>query len=246
MLKGKTAVVTGTARGIGKAVAEDFARNGADVFVCARTQTDQFAGWCRELSTKYNVRIIPLFFDLRDEAMVKAAFGQIRSQKCPVDILANVAGYVMNANFQMTGMGNMQELFEINFFSQIRFTQYIVKLMMKKRSGSIINIGSTGGIDANAGRMAYNAGKAAVMTASRTLARETGPYGIRVNAVAPGLTDTDMAREYTPADVLERELSATCLGRMGNPEEVAHVVTFLASDLSSYVTGQVWRVDGGM
>ena len=243
MLEGKTAVVTGTNRGLGKAIAEDFAKNGANLFVCARTKTDEFESWGRKLSESFGVEVHPLYFDLCDAEAMKAAFSEIRSSKKQIDVLANVAGTVFSANFQMTSIDKMKSLFDVNLFSQIQFTQYILKLMTRQKAGSIIFIASSGGIDGNPGRTAYNASKAGVISASQTLAREVGKNGIRVNAIAPGLMDTDMARDNTPEDVMEREITGTCLGRIGKPEELAHVVTFLGSDLASYVTGQVWRVD---
>lgn len=246
MLKEKNAIVTGANRGIGNAIVEDFACNGANIFACARTETEGFKNWCNELEKKYQVEITPLFFDLNDEAAVKGAFQTIKSSGKKIDILANVAGCTFNANVQMTSIKKMEELFETNLFSQIRLTQYILKLMTRQKSGSIVFIASSAGLDDNAGRSAYNASKAGVISVARTLSKEVGGMGIRVNAIAPGLTDTDMARDFTPEDIFENEIQKTSLKRIGKPEEIAHVATFLGSDLSSFVTGQVWRVDGGM
>ena len=146
----------------------------------------------------------------------------------------------------MTSMKILKEIFQVNFFSQTIFTQYIIKLMMKKKMGSIIYISSSSAIDSNIGRSAYSASKAALISQSNTLSKELGTFNIRVNTIAPGLTDTDMMKENTPPDLLKEVISNTSLKRLGEPNEIANVILFLASDLSSFVTGQVIRVDGGM
>lgn len=246
MLKGKNAIITGANRGIGKAIVKDYAENGANVFACARKKTEEFEKWCCDLSRKNSVEIIPVYFDMASGDEIKNAYKYIKEKKMPIDVLVNVAGVVFNANFQMTSIGKIQELFQINFYSQLQITQYVLKMMTKQKSGSVIFLSSSGAIDGNAGRTAYNSSKAAIISSALTLSKEVGMYGIRVNVIAPGLIDTDMARNYTPDKVMERELQLTCLKRLGSAKELAHVASFLGSDLSSFVTGQVWRVDGGM
>jgi 3-oxoacyl-[acyl-carrier protein] reductase len=245
LLHGKNAVITGCAHGIGKAILELFAANGANIWACAHTKTDEFEVMTRSLSEQYHVEIRPLFFDLHDQEQVKSAAKSITSQKLPVDILVNNAGITYNALFLMSSMEKVREVFEINFFAPFLFSQYLAKAMMKQRKGSIINISSSAGIDGNAGRSVYGASKAAVICATKAMAAELGESGVRVNSIAPGITRTTMLSSMTEK-VIEETVQQTNMKRMGDPEDIARAVLFLASDLSSYVTGQVLRVDGGM
>tara|TARA_B100001287_G_C22391065_1_gene393338 strand:- start:192 stop:632 length:441 start_codon:yes stop_codon:yes gene_type:complete len=146
----------------------------------------------------------------------------------------------------MTKGSDLKKIFEINFFSVTNFTQKIIKGMVKNKKGSIVYISSTSGIDNNLGRNAYSSTKAAIISQSQTLSRELGRYNIRVNTLAPGLTDTDMMNNNTPKNLLENVVSNLSLKRIASTEEIANSVLFLSSDLSSYITGQTIRVDGGM
>ncbi len=249
MLAGKNIIVTGARRGIGKAIVKRAAENGANVWACARRhegmETD-FEEECQRLSVENEVTVKPVFFDLVSKDEMRDAARLIKDTGLSVDGLVNVAGVVLNANFNMTSMEKQQELFTVNYFSQVQWTQYILKTMMRQKKGCIVNIASSGGLDFNPGRSAYNASKAAWAAASGTLAREMGRYGIRVNTVAPGLIDTDMARNNTPEQIFQETIQNTALGRIGMPEEIANAVIFLLSDFASYITGQILRVDGGM
>lgn len=246
LLKGKAAVVTGCNRGIGKAILEVFARNGANIWACVRRSDDRFADYVTKLESETGVTISPVYFDLADGEQMRAGVKTIMSAKQPVDVLVNNAGIIYTSLFQMTPVDKMKEVFEINFFSQMVLTQYITRIMTRQKSGSIINLSSSAAIEGNEGRTAYAASKAAMICSTKVMARELGEYNIRVNAIAPGLTNTDMMIESTPEDALESTLQRTCMKRVGRPEEIANAVLFLASDLSSYMTGQVLCLDGGM
>jgi 3-oxoacyl-[acyl-carrier protein] reductase len=246
LLKGKNAIITGCNRGIGKAILELFAKNGADIWACVRRQTDEFDTFISELMETYQIQITPIYFDLSDYDQIKAGAKTIVSQKKNVDILVNNAGITYNALFQMTTLEKLEDVFKVNYFSQVLFTQYIAKMMVRQKSGSIVNISSSAAIDANSGRSAYGASKAAVICTSKAMAAELGDKGIRVNVVAPGITSTDMVSESMSQDIIDETVNQTNLKRMGLPNDIAEAVLFLASDLSAYMTGQVLRVDGGM
>lgn len=245
LLKDKVALVTGCNRGIGKAILETFAQNGAGVWACARKETAGFTSFMEALRSKYNAKISPLYFDLSDEASVKEQLTPLVINKEKIDVLVNNAGIAHGNFFQMTPLHTIKEVFEINFFSQLLVTQLIARIMLKQKSGSIINMVSVAGIDGDAGYAAYGSSKAALLFATKTLSKEYASYQVRVNAIAPALTDTDMAglmEEKAKAHAID----SSAMNRMATPQEIADTALFLASDLSSFITGQVIRVDGGM
>ena len=246
MLKGKNAIITGCNRGIGKAILTLFAENGAGIWACTRGPDEGFSTYAASLSEQYSVSIKEIHFDLSDREQIKAGAKQITADKLPIDILVNNAGAIHTAAFLMTSMDKMQEMFELNYLGHMQFAQAISRQMLRKRRGSIINLASSAAIEGNEGRVAYAGAKAAIMASSKVMARELGPAGIRVNAIAPGLTQTDMMANSTPEDALKTTIERLSLRRVGEPSEIAGAVLFLASDLSSYVTGQTLSVDGGM
>ena len=245
LLQEKTAVITGCNRGIGKAVLETFAENGADIFACVRKESDEFSNVAARLSEKTGVSITPVFFDFTESEQVKAGIKTILSSKKQIDILVNNAGVASGSFFQMTSLKDLKQVFEINFFSQILFTQGISRYMTRFKTGSIINIASTAGLIGDAGMTSYGSSKAALMFATKTMATELGEKNIRVNAIAPSITKTDMF-DQMEEKARSKLINASALKRPAEAVEVANVALFLASDLSSYVTGQVLRVDGGL
>jgi len=244
MLRGKTAIITGSAKGIGRAILKIFAENGADIYAHARAETPEFLSEIEQLSESHNVKITPFCFDLNDYDSMKVKIKDLFSSKQTIDILVNNAGIIGDpSSFLMTSIEKMKSLFEINFFAQMALTQYIVRIMMKK-GGNIINISSITAIDGE-NQLDYSSSKAALIGATRRLARELASYKIRVNAIAPGIIETDMSDKIS-LEFKEKVISNTFMKRTGNTQEIAGPVLFLASDLSSFITGQVLRVDGGM
>ncbi len=246
LLKNKNAVITGCNKGIGKKVLEVFSANQANIFACVRNTSDDFVKFTSDLQKRYNNKIYIIKLDLSNETNLKTAAQEIISKNIPIHILVNNAASIHTALFQMTPLSKLKEIFEIDFFSQSLFTQLILKSMIKNKSGSIIHLSSSSAIDGNEGRSAYLTAKAALIAQSKVLSREVGHFNIRVNSIAPGLTNTEMMTKNTDKKTITNIEQLTSLKRIGEPQEIANVVLFLASDLSSYVTGQVIRADGGM
>lgn len=245
MLKGKNAIITGALQGIGKQTVELFAANGANVWACAQTHSQEFEAFCSDIANQHGIWVKPIYFDLTNSEEVKAAVRSIQAEKLSVDVLVNVAGIAKDALFNMVSMETMKLVFEINFFSQIFLSQFVTKLMLKNGRGSIIFVSSISAIDGNVGQLAYGASKAALIGAMKTMSKELASKGIRVNAVAPGVIDTEM-NKIVPREFIEDKLKSMKLKRLGEAKEVASVLAFLASDLSDYITGQVIRIDGGI
>lgn len=244
-LEGKTALITGCNRGIGKAILERFAYEGARIIASTRSITPELQSHYDLISKRNDVSIIPITMDLSDEESVKTALKSLQADKTPVDILINNAGVAAGGFLLTSKIDTIKEVFQINYFSQILITQYVVKKMMRQKSGSIVFMSSVLGLDAMPGATAYGASKAAVALLVKSLSKEVGGFGIRVNAIAPNLIDTVMAEQMEKKSY-DRMVSATALKRTGRPDEIAALAAFLASDDSSYITGQIIRADGGI
>ncbi len=245
MVEDKTAVITGCNRGIGKAILETFARNGADVFAIIRRENEEFEKYCQKLMTKYDVKIDIVYADFSVEEEVQKVAKEIVATKKPIDILVNNVGISNPLNMlAMTRMNTIHEAFQINLFSSLLLTQMISKSMIRKKRGSIVFLSSSAAFDAGA-NIEYTASKAAINGSVKRLALELGKFGIRVNAVAPGLTETDMGNSMSEEDEAIA-LEMNVMHRKGQPDEIADVVLFLGSEMSRFMTGQVLRVDGGL
>jgi 3-oxoacyl-[acyl-carrier protein] reductase len=242
ILKGKTALITGSNRGIGKAITEKFAENGADILACVRKESVEFLAFIRELSSKHGVIIKTVCFDLSDEIQIKESLSFLIRNKVPIDILVNNAGIHHKGLLQMTPISKIKEVFEVNFFAQLKIIQLISRIMMHRKSGNIINIASASGIESYPGYSAYGTSKAALLYATQVLAKELASYNIRVNAIAPGLTDTDMLKELDQ-EAVKSMLCDGSVKKVISASEVAGIALFLASDLSSDTNGQIIRLE---
>ncbi len=242
LLKGKICLITGTSRGIGAAVLQRFAEEGAVVYANSRV-AGEMDDICKELGQQYKTTVIPVYFDVRDEKTAKESIQLIKKQHSRLDVLVNNAGIMKDALIGMIDMDMMQEIFDVNVFATICMMQLANKLMSRQKAGSIINMSSIVGLAGNAGQTAYSASKGAVAALTKTAAKELAPFQVRVNAIAPGMIDTDMFRGIGEEKVKEH-LCKIRMGRLGTPKEIADACVFLASDLSEYVTGQILGVNG--
>lgn len=241
---GKTVLITGANRGIGKVAVEAFFKEGANIIACARKQNEEFEQYIKSLTSTRGAWIKPLYFDLSKEEEIKEAFKELFKSKIYIDILINNAGVPYGGLMVMTPIAKLKEVFEINYFSQIMIMQLVAKIMMKQKSGNIINMASIGGIETNPGYLAYGSSKAALIWATKSISKELAPYNIRVNAIAPGLTKTTMGL-YKNEIELEKTINKSSMKRMAEPIEIVNSMLFLASDKSSFITGHVLSVDGG-
>lgn len=246
ILKNKNAIITGVRRGIGRATVEKFASYGANIWACARKYNEEFEQDMKKIAEENNVEIWPIYFELTKEDEIIEAVKTIKKQDVSVDVLVNMAGFATDgSSFQMTPIEKMKEVFNVNFFGTTLLTQYVSRIMTRQNSGNIVNVSSVAAIDGTPAQYEYAASKAALIGATKVLARELSPNNIRVNAVAPGMTDTDMGAQID-ADLKNELLNQVIMNRLAKPEEIADAIAFLSSDMSGFITGQVVRVDGGI
>ncbi len=238
LLNGKIALVTGANRGIGEVIARRFIEEGAVVYAVARQ-----VGCLDEKEELYNHALKPVYLDITDSSKLKEMIMRIKSESGKLDILVNNAGITDNRLIGTITDDVMRKMFDTNVFAVINLIQLASKLMRKEKSGSIINIASIVGERGNPGQLVYSATKGAVISTTLTAAKELAQFGIRVNAVSPGLTDTDAIRLVDEKN-LEKRIDNIALGRLGTALDVANACVFMASDMSSYISGQVLGVNG--
>jgi len=243
LLEQKITLVTGCSRGIGRAIMERFAKEGAIVYANARKEhsLDEALSQMKEEQAS---RIVPLYFDIRDKDAVKQNVMFIRKEQGHLDVLVNNAGIMEDALLQMVEDKTISDVFETNVYAVIHMTQMAIGLMSRRKEGAIINLASIVGERGNKGQTVYAASKGAVSSLTKTWAREFVRNGIRVNAIAPGNIDTELYRSIGEERVKE-SIGQIGLARLGSPKEVADAAVFLASDMSSYITGEILGVNGG-
>lgn len=244
LLTGKTAIVTGGSRGIGRAIALCLAAEGANVAVIYAGNTAAAEETLQAITDKGG-KAISIQCDVANEDAVTAMVKQVKEQFGSIDILVNNAGITRDGLLMRMKTADWQAVLDTNLTGTFFCTKAVTKFMMKQRSGAIVNLTSVVGLTGNAGQANYAAAKSGIIGFTKSVAKELASRGIRANAVAPGCIDTDMTAVLSDA-VKEEMLKTIPLGRVAQPEEVAKAVLFLVSDCASYITGQVLNVDGGM
>ena len=245
MLSGKSAFVTGASRGIGRAIAIDLARNGADVALVGRDRAALDETAAAVLAARDGAKAHVILADVADEAAVQAAVAETIAQFGKLDIAVANAGQSTDGLMLRFKSADLDRLLDVNLKSAFYLSAAVTKPMVKARAGAIVFISSIVGVTGNAGQSAYAATKAGLLGLTRSLAKELGSRNVRVNAVAPGLIETAMTAQM-PEAARAHYLQTIPLGRPGTPDDVSGVVTFLCSDASRYVTGQTIVVDGGL
>ena len=242
LLAGKTALITGATKGIGREIAMTFAEQGANVAITARHEpTDNLLAELEQWGGKARFYLSDASSFETSEATVKKVIEDFQR----IDILVNNAGITRDTLLMRMKEEDWDAVININLKSVFNFTKAVQTYMLKQRAGSIINLSSIVGISGNAGQANYAASKAGIIGFTKSVAQEIGSRSIRCNAIAPGFIDTEMT-QVIPDDIKEAYLKKIALRRIGQPRDVANAALFLASDLSAYVTGQVLVCDGGM
>lgn len=241
---GKVALVTGGSRGIGKAIALELSRNGYNIVINYKSGNDELENVKKEIETN-NVKCLLIKADVSNLSECEEMTKKIMEEFGQIDCLVNNAGITKDNLIMRMSEAEFDSVININLKGTFNVTRNVAPIMVKQRNGRIINLSSVVGVAGNAGQSNYAASKAGIIGFTKSLAKELASRNILVNAVAPGFIDTDMTKVLSD-EIKENINKQIPLKRMGTAEEIAKVVKFLASDDSSYITGQVINIDGGM
>lgn len=233
LLENKVCIITGAGRGIGKVIAEQFIADGAIVYV-------------NDLQEPEIDGAKPICFDVTDSAALKAGLMQVYKAEGRIDCIVNNAAIIQNQKLGMVTKQLLEKMYAVNVFAVIDMIQIASRLMARTGGGSFVNMASVTGVVGSPGQVAYSSTKGAVITITKSAAKELAPMNIRVNAVAPGIVKTERFEELYEAtgDKINERIEKIALGRLGTPQDIANAVAFLASDRASYISGQILGVDG--
>jgi 3-oxoacyl-[acyl-carrier protein] reductase len=244
LLKDKVAIITGGARGIGRAIAEEFVNEGADIIILDKFYPDDFENFANEMRSKGN-KVISKSVDITNTNDTQNVCDEIAAELGKIDILVNNAGITRDRLLMRMSEEDWDAVLAVNLKGAFNMMKAVSRIMAKQRSGKIINISSVVGLMGNAGQANYSASKAGLIGLSKSIAKELASRNVNVNCVAPGFVETEMTAKLTDEQRVAM-LSIVPLKRTSKPSEIAGVVTFLASEKADYITGQVIAVDGGM
>lgn len=238
-------IVTGAGRGIGRVIAEQFARDGAIVYA-NDLQMGEMEQWAKKCSEQNNTKVVPICFDVTDTQALKAGLMSVYKTEGHIDCVVNNAAIIANQKLGMVTKPLLEKMYQVNVFAVIDIIQIASRLMARTGGGNFVNIASVTAIVGSPGQVAYSSTKGAVISITKSAAKELAPMNIRVNAVAPGIIKTERFEELYEAsgDKIDGRISRIALGRLGTPQDVANAVAFLASDRASYISGHVLGVDG--
>jgi 3-oxoacyl-[acyl-carrier protein] reductase len=245
LLENKIVLITGAGRGIGRVIATQLALDGATVYV-NDLQMGEMKEWAADCSIRYEVKIVPICFDVTDSVTLKAGLMSIYKTEGRIDCVVNNAAIIANQKLGMVTKQLLEKMYNVNVFAVIDMIQIASRLMARNGGGSFVNIASITGLVGSPGQVAYSSTKGAVIAVTKSAAKELSPLQIRVNAVAPGIIKTERFEELYEAngDKIDNRISRIALGRLGTPQDVANAVAFLASDRASYISGHILGVDG--
>ena len=240
----KVALITGASRGIGASIARNLASHNCNICINYKNSYEEAIKLKKEIENKYNIKVLAIKADITKEEEIINMVDKIINEFGKIDILINNAGIAIDSIIEDKDIKNIHKILDTNLIGPFLISRYVAKYMLEQKEGNIINISSTNGIDTYYSySLDYDASKAGLISLTHNLAENYSPY-IRVNAIAPGWVKTEMNKELDE-DYIKEEKNKIYLGRFANPEEIAKVVTFLASSDSSYINNEVIRVDGG-
>lgn len=245
LLENKVTLITGAGRGIGRVIAEQVAKDGAIVYV-NDLQMGDMEEWAQACSERYGTKLVPICFDVTDTAALKSSLMSIYKTERRIDCVVNNAAIIANQKLGMVSKSLLEKMYSVNVFAVIDMIQIASRLMVRNGGGCFVNIASITGVVGSPGQVAYSSTKGAIIAMTKSSAKELSPMQIRVNAVAPGIIETERFKELYESDgeKIDQRISRIALGRLGTPQDVANAVAFLASDRASYISGHILGVDG--
>lgn len=245
LLQDKVCIITGAGRGIGRVIAEQFAHDGAIVYV-NDLQLGDMEEWASECAERNQTKVVPICFDVTDSSALKSGLMSVYKSEGRIDCVVNNAAIIANQKLGMVTKPLLEKMYSVNVFAVIDMLQIASRLMARTGGGNFVNIASVTGVVGSPGQVAYSSSKGAVIALTKSAAKELAPQKIRVNAVAPGIIRTERFEELyeVSGDKIDDRISRIALGRLGTPQDVANAVSFLASDRASYISGHILGVDG--